>query len=315
MPIDSHILEDYRKAGKLAAETLDHGTTLIKEGARLVDVAEAIEDYIRSKGGKPAFPVNLAIDDIAAHYSPFHDSVEVFARGQLVKLDVGVQFNGYIGDTARTVEVSTNSWGKLIKASEEALKVAIEMMKPKVNMETIGTAIENTINSFGYVPISNLSGHGLGQYSLHTGISVPNVPEGNRDRVENGTVLAIEPFATDSTGSVKEGQSSSIYRLVRTDESTISEKPGILSRLVGRNIVDDVGKFLDLIRYEYRTLPFSERWCYSIDKNARQKLLTLTRFKVISCYPVLKEIGGGTVSQAEHTVLVTSDGCEILTKT
>jgi methionyl aminopeptidase len=84
--------------------------------------------------------------------------------------------------------------------------------------------------------------------------------------------------------------------------------------MFGKNTVDDIGKFLDIVRYEYKTLPFSERWCYSIDKNARQKLQTLSRYKMISCYPVLREANDGAVSQCEHTVLITADGCEVLTE-
>jgi methionyl aminopeptidase len=315
MPLDPAIIEKYRKSGRLAAEALEYGSGLIKEGALLLDVADKIEDFIRSKGGKPAFPVNIAIDSVAAHFSPFHDSKDVFAKGELAKLDVGVHFDGYIGDTARTVEVGTKNQSQLIKASEEALEAVIEMMKPKTRMETIGAAVENTINSFGYEPIANLSGHGLAQYALHTGVSVPNVPENSCEFVAEGAVLAIEPFATDGAGSVVEGTPSSIYRLVRTEDASMTGKPGFLSRILGKGgNVDETGKFLDLIRYEYRTLPFSERWCNSIDRNARQKLQALSKYKVISCYPMLKEAGGGIVSQSEHTVLVTADGCEVLTR-
>jgi methionyl aminopeptidase len=238
MPLEADIVDSYKKAGKIAGDALDYGAGLIKEGSMLIDIAEKIEEFIKLKGGKPAFPVNIAIDSIAAHFSPFHDSKDVFIRGNLVKLDVGVHINGYIGDTARTIEIGTQKWGKLIKASEEALKVAIEMMRPKVSMETVGTAVENTINTYGYVPISNLSGHGLGQYSLHSGISVPNVSESSRDRVQDGMVLAIEPFATDGVGSVKETTVGSIYRLLRTEDSTITEKPGLLSKILGKSSVD-----------------------------------------------------------------------------
>ena len=313
MPLEGEVQDCYRKAGLIAREALGYGAGLVKESAKYLKVCEDIEEYIRSKGGKPAFPVNIAIGSVAAHFSPTHDCGEAFARGNIVKLDVGVQVNGYIGDTARTLEVGTSRQTRLVKASEEALKAAIEVIKPKVSLETIGTAVENTINSYGYRPISNLSGHGLGQYSLHTGLSIPNVPEGGSERIQEGMVLAVEPFATDGTGRVEEAGSGSIYRVIRTAESTISEKPGFISKFLGKNNVDEIGKFLDIVRYEYRTLPFSERWCYAIDKKAQQKLQMLSRYKVISVYPVLKEAGGGMVSQCEHTVLVTADGCEVLT--
>lgn len=314
MPISPETLEKYRMAGRISARALDYGCGLLKEGTRLLDIAEKTEGFIREQGASPAFPVNIAIDDIAAHFSPLHDSPDTLQKGQVVKLDVGVQVDGYIGDTARTVEIGTSAQSGLIKASAEALRAAIEMARPGLPVRQIGGAVEKTIESFGFHPISNLSGHGLDQYSLHSGLSIPNIPESMGEKLAEGMVVAIEPFATDGTGMIKEHGQGSIYRVVRTAEATISEKPGKLAKLLGKDDVNELGKFFDLLRYQHKTLPFSERWAYALDRKAQAKLQMLLRYKVITSYPVLREVGGGLVSQCEHTILITPNGCEVLTK-
>ncbi len=296
--MDPEILENYRKAGKIARYVREFGSELIKEDVPILDVVNKIEDLIVKRGGRVAFPVNVAIDDVAAHFTPRHDDDKLtFQYGNVVKLDVGAHVNGYIADTAVTVEIGTRRWQDLIKASSEALQVAIDMVKPGLDLGLVGKAVSQTIKAYGFKPISNLTGHSLEQFKLHAGISIPNVEEFEADIVAKGQVLAIEPFSTDGMGEVKGYKRSNIYRFVRD-----------------RPVVDNDSRLLleKIMRYR-RSLPFSERWCVRYLPNPNKALYKLIQKRAISMYPILKDKGGGMVAQTEHTIIVTSDGCEVIT--
>jgi methionyl aminopeptidase len=295
--MDSETEEKYRKSGRITARARDYGAELIKEGASVLEVVTNIEDFILKQGGRVAFPVNIAIDDVAAHFTPTHKDRLVFEQGNLVKLDVGVHVDGFIGDSAVTIEVGTRNWQDLIKSSEEALTVAIDMIKPGVNLMLVGRAIEQTVKSYGFKPISNLTGHSMEQYKLHAGISIPNIEEFTKGKVKEGDVLAIEPFSTNGGGKVKGFKKSNIYRYLKDIELRSA----------------DAQRLLKVINVNRKGLPFSERWCYRYSKKAQRVLQKLVQERAVTMYPILKDIKNGMVAQTEHTVLVTKDGCEILT--
>lgn len=295
--MENEILDKYRLAGKITAKARDVGKALIKDGVSYIHVVNEIEKHMVENGARVAFPVNIAIDNIAAHFTPKHDDKLVFQRGNVVKLDVGAHVNGYIADTAVTVEVGTQTWRELIKASQDALMVAIEMIRPGVNLGQVGKMVEQTITSYGFKPISNLTGHSLERYKLHAGISIPNVEEYNTGKVRPGDVLAIEPFATDGVGKVKSWRNSNIYRLI---------KPKITKN-------KDANKLLQAIQEYRRTLPFSERFAFKFINRPDGALSKLRQVRAITMYPILIEKGDGIITQAEHTVIVTEDGCEVIT--
>ncbi len=290
-------MEAYYTAGRIAGEARTYGASLVKEGSTYLEVAEKTEELIKKKGGVPAFPVNVAVNDVAAHFTPHHNSKDAFARGDVVKVDVGVHVDGYIGDTATTVEVGTRNWTDLIRASEHALQTAIELLKPNVQMRMIGGAIERAVDSVGYKSISNLTGHSMQQFSLHAGKSVPNVLDTNSATAKEGDVLAIEPFATNGAGKVTGKKGGNIYRLLRARDL----KKRALTTLL-RSIEDS-----------FLTLPFAERWCLQFDNKASHRIGKLVRLGALYSYPILRDGGGGMVSQAEHTVIVTESGCEVIT--
>ncbi len=296
--MDPDILEKYHRAGKIAKKARDIGKKIIEEDKSILEVVTEIENLIVKSGARVAFPVNIAIDDIAAHYTPKHDDTKLnFQRGNLVKLDVGAHIDGYIADTAVTIEISTRNWQDLIKASEDALAVAIDMVRPGVKLGAIGKAVSQTITQYGFKPISNLTGHSLEKYKLHAGISIPNVEEYYPEKIEEGHVLAIEPFASDGAGIVKGYKMSNIYRFVRDKPIANAEASQLLEKIK---------------RYR-KSLPFSERWCTRYVQNPNKALYKLIQARIISMYPILKDKAGGMVSQAEHSVIVTDDGCEIIT--
>jgi len=290
-------LASLRKAGAISREARERGASMVQEGARLFDVAEEIEALIVRKGAKPAFPVNIGVDDVAAHYTPATNDELRFEKGQVVKIDVGAHVDGYIGDTAVTVEVGTKNWTPLIEAAQGALKVALQIAGDDVQVNAIGGAVERTIKAMGYKPVANLTGHGLKQYNLHAGLTVPNVDDGSTARLRVDTVVAIEPFATNGFGQVYNDRPGNIFRILR-------ERPMRDQRSF---------EFFQSIKREFGTLPFCERWCTRLDPDAPVLLKTLVRHGLISSYAVLREVRGGMVSQAEHTVAILPQGPEVLT--
>ncbi|KKG11454.1 methionine aminopeptidase [Methanosarcina sp. 1.H.T.1A.1] len=286
------ILEKYREAGRILKIVRTEAVDMVRVGNSLLEVAEFVEKKTIELGGRPAFPCNISRNQEAAHATPKAGDKDVFGK-DIVKLDLGVHVDGYIADSAVTVDLSGNS--DLVKASEEALAAAIDLMKPGVGTGEVGAAIEESIRSYGLNPIMNLTGHGLSQYEAHDNPSVPNKHVEGGVVLKEGDVLAIEPFATNGTGFVHDGSWAEIYSLIR-------KKPVRLPAI--RNVLKQVE--------EYRELPFAKRWLNS-DK-LEFSLIQLEKAGIIHSYPVLIESAGGLVSQAEHTVIITQDGCEVTTK-
>ncbi|OPY30459.1 MAG: Methionine aminopeptidase [Methanocella sp. PtaU1.Bin125] len=286
-------LEKYRQAGRILSEVRQAAIARVQKGARMLDVAEAIEADIVAKGGKPAFPVNISIDAEAAHDTPEPEDARVF-EDNIVKLDIGVHVDGYIADTAVTVDLSGNP--DLVKASEKALEEAIKTVRAGVSTATIGEVIEATIDGMGFKPIYNLTGHGLERYVQHAPPAIPNRRMGQGIVLQASQVIAIEPFATDGDGLVVEGAVAEIFGVS-------------VVRPVRLPWERDMMKAIQA----FDGLPFARRWLKGL-KRPEKTLDGLIRAGIIHAYPVLVEQAGGMVSQAEHTLIVTEDGCEVTTR-
>ena len=287
-------------SGKIALQAKEYSKSIIKKGMPLLEIAEKIEEKIKEFGGKPAFPINLSINEIAAHYSPFPED-KTIAHG-LLKVDIGVHIDGWIADTAFSVDLENSEENKkLIESSKKAVEKASRLIiekSAKTEICQIGKAIQETIESSGYSPITNLSGHEMKKYNLHAGPNIPNFDNKNKALLKEG-VYAIEPFATTGNGKIHEGNPSGIYSLI--DEKTIRSQ-------IGRDV-------LNLIINEYKTLPFCSRWIIKkLGKKAAIGIKQLEENKIIRQYPQLVESFGKKVSQAEDTILVEEGKVIITTK-
>ncbi|PLJ77594.1 type II methionyl aminopeptidase [Infirmifilum sp. SLHALR2] len=284
--------EKYARAGQIASSALKLAIDIVDEGVPLIEIAERLEGFIVSRGGKPAFPVNIAINEVAAHYSPSIEDSSIVPRGALVKVDLGVHVEGYIADTAITIPLSSR-FNNIVKASLEALEEALAIIKAGVSMNEIGATITRKISSYGLRPIRNLTGHKVERFELHAGKSVPNVPgfEYFATKMLEGEVFAIEPFATDGAGFVVEKGWSNIYRVVSVKK-------------IPRE--GELNEVLETLWREFRGLPFSERWVLNriVSKEQLEELVKLRR---VYHYPMLVEQGLGFVSQFEDTVIVSRD--------
>lgn len=285
--MDEETREKYVEAGRIAGEARELAVETASPGTLLLDIAEQVEDFIREQGAAPAFPVNLSIDDDAAHYTPYRKDDRVLESENLLNIDVGVHIDGYIGDTAVTVDTSGEN-EELVEASAGAVDAAIEVVEPGVTLGEIGAAIQEAIESHGFKPVRNLSGHGLGHYTQHTGKKIPNVDTGSDKTLEVGEAIAIEPFATDGAGKVKDSRPGNIYMM---------EKENARGR-IGRKVMGEV-------KNRFRTLPFTPRWIESVPPaRVDSAVQNLVRSGNLHSYDVLTEVEGGLVSQKEHTVIV-----------
>ncbi|MEM5804741.1 MAG: type II methionyl aminopeptidase [Candidatus Aenigmatarchaeota archaeon] len=276
----------YKEAGRIAAQALQYAAALAKEGALVLDIAEKTEARIRELGGKPAFPMNVSINDVAAHYTPVAGDRMVIGKNDYVKLDVGAHVNGFIGDTAVTVRPAGED--DLIRCSKKMLDAALPLFVPGTRISDIGAAIEDVAKGMGFKPVANLTGHSLSQYDLHAGHVIPNVRNGAGKRLEEGEAYAVEPFATTGAGMVKDSEPTLIFRC-------IADKP---SRL------PEARKIMELAKKEYSMLPFAKRWLKMPGVRMEAALKQLVSAGALHPYMVLKEVSGAPVSQAEHTVLV-----------
>lgn len=283
-------LARWRRAGTIGAAARELGASAIRAGASRRDVAEQVEGYIRSQGAQPAFPANLSINNEAAHFTPDPDDERRFQTGDVVKMDIGAHLDGAISDTATTVEVGSTKYSALVSAPRAGLAAAEKEIRAGVEVRTLSTVIERAIHALGFKPVENLTGHTIETYLLHAGKSIPNVVTPVRSVLEEGEVVAIEPFATNGVGRIENGVFGNIMRF---REPPDAERFPELSVLFGR----------------FKTLPFCARW---VTEPELRKVLLQNR-KRLQTYPVFMEAGGGWVAQAEHTLLVQEDGCELLT--
>ncbi|MCX9009773.1 MAG: type II methionyl aminopeptidase [Candidatus Methanoperedens sp.] len=275
------IHEHYIEAGKIAARVREEAVSRIKEDTPLLDVAEFVENRTKELGGNIAFPCNISINEITSHYTP-EDNSHYFRRGDVVKVDIGVHIEGYIADTASTVEIGTDHYGRLINACEEALGCAISSTRSNIETRAIGKIIGETVRKYGFNVIKDLTGHSLERWKLHAGVTIPNYRSLFSQRIEEGMVFAIEPFATCGKGNVRYGEAH-------------------IFALNGR-VGTDAGQE---IRSRFGTLPFARRWVPQIK---------VEELKGLRKYFELIEAGGEIVAQAEHTVIVREGGCEVITK-
>ena len=294
--MEQELIENYKKAGKIASEVLAYGKELIKKDKKLLDVCNKIESKIFELGAQPAFPVQISCNEIAAHYCPEDDDNTIFSD-QLVCLDVGVHIGGCIGDNATSVDLSGNN-KEMVKSSEEALKAAIEKAKAFASLGKIGKAIQEAIEGFGFKPVKNLSGHGLDSYNIHAPPTIPNFDTKDDAKLEKGMVIAIEPFATNGIGMIHEKGSASVFSLVGKKSVRIGFVRDILKQIEG-----------------YNGLPFTTRWLTKkfSEAQVRYALNQLKQLEILREYPPLVEKNNGLVSQAEHSLLI-GDEVIVLTK-
>jgi methionyl aminopeptidase len=288
-----------REAGRVAGAARAFGAAQVVAGARLADVCSAVEDFIRARGAHLAFPTQTSRNEIAAHYCPGPDEKTVYADGDLAKLDVGVHVDGWVVDTAVTVNVGDRPENRrLVEAARAALESAISTAGPGIPIRQLSSAIEAALRRFRVRPMQNLCGHHVGRWSVHSPPPVPNRPDEGDDRLAVGATLAIEPFSTEGVGLVGEVGTPEVFRLLPGPPELEGVTPRVAAVLVEKN-----------------GLPFSRRDLMACPRTEVQAALELLALRGrLHAYPPLVETSGKKVAQAEHTIYVGPDGVEVRTR-
>ncbi len=286
-------LAAYAAAGRIVQEIKQSLRARAVAGARILELAQYVEGESVRLGGKPAFPCNVSLNEIASHYTPHRDDPRVLGPGDLAKFDVGVAVEGYIADSAITLAVGTDRHAGLVAAAEQALGDALAAVRPGVTAGELGGVIAASARGSGFSVLKGLYGHNLERGCLHGGLTIPNYDDGSRGKVREGDVIAIEPFLTPGDGEIVRRGGGDIFQLVRHDAFFLGGRERIL---------------LSHVESNYNGFPFARRWLP--DPEALDRLAGAS---MVMEYPLLVERDGAPVAQAEHTAIVERDGCRIIT--
>jgi methionyl aminopeptidase len=286
--MEKEVLKNYEKAMKIAADVVEYSMKMNFKDNKILNIAEEIENVTRSLGGKPAWPVNININEIAAHYTPDVNDAIILKEGDMVKVDIGVHVNGYIADRAFTVCVG-RSTHPLIEASEKALKESMKLIKPGTKICEISEVVEDTVNSFGFNTIRNLCGHAIERFNQHAHPSIPNGKNTIKEEIQSGQVIAMEVFTTNGSGLVAESSPTIIFKYKQ-------DKPVRMF---------EARRILDMAKHNFEMLPFTKRWVKEISPIKFDMAINqLVNVGALYDYPPLKEEANGLVAQTEETIIV-----------
>jgi len=290
-------IDKLHKAGQIAVQVKAYAKSIVKKNVLLVEIADKIEDKIIELGGKLAFPVNLGINEMTAHYTPMYND-DTKAEG-LLKIDFGVHVDGFIADTAFSIDLENKEENKkLIECAEHCVANAIRAVEQNKTLGEIGEVIQKTAEKNNFSPIQNLSGHEIAQWDLHAGITIPNYDNGNKIKLKEG-VYAIEPFITEGQGMVYEGKPSGIYKI--SGNASVRD--------------NETRKIFSYIAEEYKELPFCSRWL--VKKFGARALISLNLLERAGClhqFPQLIEKSRKPVAQSEDTIIIEDGKVKVTTE-
>jgi methionyl aminopeptidase len=294
-------VKKYLAAGEIARRVKRELRKFIKEGEALLDICERTEKLIEEFGGVPAFPCNICVDEVAAHFTPPPGFTGRIPSRGLVKVDFGVHIDGYMVDTAFTVPLSPRD-REIVEVSENCLLKASEILKAGVKVSQVGEVIEKFARSKGFRVIRNLTGHQIDRFNLHTGFSIPNFKTFSTQKLKRDMVVAIEPFITTAEGSGEVGETENVF-IYRFKYLTI-------------NYTGELSSFIKKMHDSFKTLPFCERWVLNkfgeAEASGLKRVLEHVKRNLIF-YPVLVERNRSKVAQSEDTFLILDDSALNLT--
>ena len=306
---NDNTLESIRKGGIIHQMVRKKIQPLLRPGLKMSTLANVIESTTRSftkdvginKG--IGFPTGLSINHCAAHYSPFKGSDYTLTEKDNVKIDFGVEVNGWIVDSAFTVSFDP-TYDNLLKGVKDATYTGIKNAGIDVRIKEWGKEIGEVMSSYEVevngetktvIPIKNLGGHNILKGHIHGGTFLPSTeisyyPE---DAQFKSGVYAIETFGSTGGNWVDERpEENSLYSLKDIKINRIDSK----SRKLAKKIIK-----------RFKTLPFSDRYLEDI-KDSRKTLKKLVESNIINHYPPLYEKNGEMTAQYEHTIYLSESG-------
>jgi methionyl aminopeptidase len=284
------IVEIYTSLAKRHDQIENNILKTIRPGLKPYDLCVSIEAQL---GVDIAFPVGINIDHCAAHYSPMNSSeTTVFTKDNVVKIDYGIQTDGYILDAAFTVAFD-NKHRELLEASRKACMEGANYFKHNRPLIEITKQIQRQVpENFGV--IKDLCGHQIKPYLIHGGKVVPNVIIPYKEKAFEGEIYTVEPFVS----SIKNPQ---VYNSV----DPLEHSHYMFN--YHQHSFRDSKSFLQLLPelYRYQTLAFHTRWLPQKEQSYLPKLLDKHLYQ---SYPPIYEKNKDTkIAQFETTLVVTTD--------
>ncbi len=290
--------EAYLRAGRIHYEVIEKSKELIKPGASLLAIAQAIEKDIASHPeASLAFPVNLQLNN-EVHYSPLPGDTRTISKEDIIKVDIGIHVEGYIADGAYTIALNKD-YQEMVDFTEKVLRETINGLKPGMKISEIGRRLDMHLKDSKYKIIKNLMGHQLQQWDLHSKKSVLVYENDSNQILEHGEAFAIEIFITDGVGLIKYSHNSVIYAL----KKNITPMRDIKLRQLCKTINE-----------KRRHLPFTERYVVEHLKYSKLDFLNLKRSGNIMEYPILLEVPRSKIAQSEDVIYVDEKEVIITTK-
>src|SRR3989344_8770045 len=288
--MEKEVLDKILMAGKVASQVKREGAKkLAVPGASFLEVMDYCEKRILELKGEIAW-AQMGVNDVAAHFCPAEDDTGTSKEGDVIKIDIGVHLDGWIADNAMTVIVGKSAEQKdLLKASQNALKAAIKLVRPGCQLWELGEAQLSEAEALGFTTIKNLSGHTIEPYKIHAGVSVPTFNNKDKTELHEGWQIAIEPFVTNGQGLIKEKGEAKVFM---AKINAVGRSP--YARRVAEFVKPRYG------------LPFTIR---DLTRNlgigpALLGLRELQKSGIVRAYPPLAEVSGGIVAQFEHSMIV-----------
>jgi len=251
----------YRKAAECHKQVRHFAQRIIRPGKSYISIVTEIENAVRRliKADKTeaglAFPCGCSINNCAAHFSPNPGDTKIVQKGDVVKIDFGTHFKGYLIDSAFTVAFEPE-FDNLLLAGKEATMTGVKEAGIDARIDEIGEKIQEVMEShevtikgktYKVKSVRNLQGHQVGHYHIHAGKCIPAIKGTKPEKMEEGEVYAIETFATTGKGYVNDDVDCSHY--MKSFEPKHAPIKNTRSKFL-----------LKLIEENFSTLAFARRW-------------------------------------------------------
>ncbi|KAI9056974.1 peptidase M24A methionine aminopeptidase [Trametes sanguinea] len=308
-----------RRAAEVHRQVRKYARKYIRPGLRMIDIAETIEDGVRTlveENGFESgigFPTGLSLNHVAAHYSPNPGDTLVLGEKDVLKVDIGVHVKGRICDSAFTLSFDP-TYDPLLEAVKAATETGVREAGIDVRLGELAGYIQETMESyevevngktFPVKPIDGLSGHSIIPYQIHGGKfgkSVRLVRNDDPTKMEEGEYFAIETFGSTGRGRVIEQGECSHY-------SRAIDVPPVELRLTSAQ------SLLKTINKNFGTLPFCRRYLHRLgEKNYLLALNNLVAKGVLNDHPPLCDVRGSMTAQFEHTILLRPTRKEVVSR-
>lgn len=203
-------IEIMRKAGRLVAQSHELVRKYIKPGVTTKEIDQMVEDFLRSQNAIPTFkgyggfPYSIcaSVNEEVVHGFP---NSRKLIEGDIVSIDIGATFEGYVGDSAKTFLVGEvdDEKRRLVEATRQSFYEGIKYAKTSYRLSDISHAVQQYAESQGFSVVRDYVGHGVGK-DMHESPQIPNFGRpGKGPRLQVGMVLAIEPMINAGTYNVK----------------------------------------------------------------------------------------------------------------